>query len=133
MTEGKEGYPGFGDGCINRQRTLAAISLAQCCGATLGSGSRPAGMGWAPGHPSDEPDFCHPRRRVPRERPGAAELGAEERGRRARAGRREQRPGGHSPAPLLFQSAQRIILVLVISRRSNTKTAANEIDPYKMR
>lgn len=40
LTEGKEGYPGFGDGCINRQKTSEAISAAQRCGATSGSVSR---------------------------------------------------------------------------------------------
>lgn len=122
LTEGEGGYPGFGDGCINRQRTTEAISPAQRCRATSGSASRPAVMGWAPGHPSGEPDFCRHRRPVPRERP--AELGAEERGRsvprprRPRARRRgsgAERPGGRSPAPLLFQCTQRISLVLVIS------------------
>lgn len=68
LTEGKGGYPGFGDGCINRQRTSEAISPAQRCGATSGWAIRPAEMGWMSGQPRGEPDFCRPRRWVPRER-----------------------------------------------------------------
>lgn len=76
---------------------------------------------------SAEPGAEERSRRVPRtayRAPAAPAPGAERRG--------EERPGGRSPAPLLFQSTQRISLVLVISWRSNAKTAANEIDPYKM-
>lgn len=64
LTEGTGGYPGFGDGCINRQRISEAISLARRCRATLGWCRDGVGAGLALGRGW----LCRARRRVLQER-----------------------------------------------------------------
>lgn len=91
LTEGKGGYPGFGDGCINRQRRSEAIPVAQSCDATSGAASQPAGQGGRRGTPRLSSVFALTAAGGPKE--GPAGLGAEERGRGARRPRRPSRRG----------------------------------------
>lgn len=151
MTEEKEGYPEFDDGCISRQRTSEAIPLAQRCDATSDAVVRPAvpcpsarsqlaALGVHRGHPRLSSVLALPAA-------GgfvgqSAEPGAKECGHWAPcpsltpgqgAGQREDMQTGPGLQPHFVVIAMYTTNLPRVTQRSDTKTAANAIDCYKMR